>query len=389
MSHGVRHALAVAVVAAVFAVVPAQDPTQRRGFSVRITEPANQEIVFGKTRIVAQVRADSPEVIDRVEFYVGDELIFVDREPPWECQHDFGETSRSWVVRAVAHHVEEVSVSDAVITRRVVAAFVEEVNRVILWATVTDKKDRLVTGLSREEFEVYEDGERQRILDFYPEDRPITLAILLDSSGSMHEKIDEVHEAASSFVDALRDEDHALVIDFDDKVFLIQELTSNKPDLKETIESTKAIGATALYDAMHAAFRKLRGIDGRKAIVLLSDGEDTASQFSYGRVLEEAKANNVIIYGIGLGGGDRRVVKEFPRVTGGRAFFVDKASELEDVYQKIAEELRSQYYLTYSTSNETWDGRWIELDVRVPDTPYKARARRGFFAVRGSMLEGG
>ena len=84
-------------------VLEAQDAQRRRGFSITITQPVNQEIVFGKTKITAEVKIDDPELLDRVEFIVGDEVVFVDREPPWECFHDFGEESRSWVVRAIAH----------------------------------------------------------------------------------------------------------------------------------------------------------------------------------------------------------------------------------------------------------------------------------------------
>jgi VWFA-related protein len=374
-------------VVAIFAslAAQAQDAQLRKGFSITITEPANQDLIFGKTKITAEVKAPAAEDIERVEFLVGDDVIFVDREPPWECFHDFGEESKSWIVRAVAFHVEGINVSDAIITRQAKMAFFEQVNRVILWATVTDRKDNLITGLEKDSFTVLEDGEEQTILDFYPEDRPITMAILLDTSGSMMDQMKEVHKAAGAFVDTLREEDRALIIDFDDKVFLIQDLTSDKEALKEAITSTKPLGATSIYDALHAAFRKLEGIKGRKAIIILSDGDDTASQFGYDRVLEEAKANNIIIYGIGLGGGDRRVLKEFPDVTGGRAFFVDKAEKLAGVYQRIALELRRQYYLTYSTTNDVWDGRWIKVKVDHENNDYKVRARRGFFAVKGSI----
>jgi Ca-activated chloride channel family protein len=157
------------------------------------------------------------------------------------------------------------------------------------------------------------------------------------ASGSMRDAMPEVHQAAAGFVETLRPQDKALVIDFDDRVFLIQDLTSDHPLLKEAVSSTEALGSTALYDALHAAFRKLRGIEGRKAIVLLSDGDDTSSQLAYDRILEEAKAQGVLLYGIGLGDVRKSVLKELSDVTGGRAFFVPKASGLADVYRKIAD----------------------------------------------------
>jgi Ca-activated chloride channel family protein len=316
-------------------------------------------------------------------------VVFVDREPPYECFHDFGETPRSFVIRAVAYHKEGITVSDAVVTRKIEVAYFEQVNRVILWASVTDRKDQFVSGLGRDDFRVIEDGNEQTVQEFTAEDRPIALAILLDTSGSMKERMKQVHAAAGAFVDTLRPEDRALVIAFDDKVFLLQDLTADRDGLKDAITSTEAIGATAIYDALHAAFRKLRGIPGRKAIILLSDGDDTSSQAGYARVLEEAKAQNVLIYGIGLGiglldRGRKNVLKEFSDVTGGRAYFVKEAKDLAGVYQQIADELRHEYYLTYSTSNTTWDGRWIKVEVEARNSDYSVRARRGFFAVRAA-----
>jgi VWFA-related protein len=365
----------------------AQDAPARRGLSVEITAPRDNEIVFGRTRIVAEVRIDDPSRLDRVEFFLGDRLLFVDREAPWEHLHDFGDQPRSWVVRAVAHHREGVSVSHTVVTRKVTLTFVEEVNRIVLWAVVTDRDDRFVTDLGRDSFRVLEDGKAQRILDFQAEDRPITMAILLDTSGSMREQMRDVHAAAGSFVDTLRDQDRALVIAFDDKVFLLQDLTADRNALKEAVTSTEAIGSTAVFDALHAAYRKMRGIQGRKAIVLLSDGDDTASNFGFERILEEAKLENVIVYGIGLGAGlggsgRRDVLRDFAEQTGGRAFFVSKADELAGVYAAIADELRKQYLITYSTPNTIWDGRWIRVEVQSVPDKLKVRARKGYFAIK-------
>lgn len=367
-------------------VLLAQDAQKRRGFSVEIIEPANQIPVFGKTKIAARVRVSDPELVDRVEFFVGDDLIFVDREAPYECFHDFGEESRSWIIRAMAHHVEEVTVSDAVITRKLKFSTIEQVNRVILWVTATDNDGNLITDLTRDDFRIFEGDAEQQVIDFQAEERPITMAILIDTSGSMVDKIKEVHDAAGSFVESLRPIDQALIIDFDENVFLIQDLTSNVEDLQEVIESTEPIGATALYDALHAAYRKIGEFEGRKVIVVLSDGEDTSSQFGFERILEEAKSNNTMIFSIGLGiegGAPRReVLREFSEVTGGRFFYIKKKGTLGEAYERIAEELGRQYYLTYSTTNDVWDGHWIKIRVESKRPGVKVRARRGYFAVR-------
>src|SRR5262249_36590175 len=153
----------------------AQDAAQRKGFSIHITAPPENDFVVGKTKIHAEVKADDPGDIDRVEFLVKDKVVFVDREPPYECVYDFGEESKAWVIRAVAYHREGFSVSDVVVTRKINIGSFEEVNRVILWVTVTDKSDRLVGELEKSNFKVFEDGAPQTIQEFTLEDRPITM----------------------------------------------------------------------------------------------------------------------------------------------------------------------------------------------------------------------
>jgi len=369
-------------------VSSAQQGVRRRGFSVKVTEPVNDDIVVGKTRIAATVSADDPTVVDRVEFFVNDKLVLVDREAPYEVLYDFGEQPLSWIVKAVAWHKEGLSVTSSIVTRRIVLGTTAEVNRVVLWATVTDKDDHPVSDLKATDFTVMENGRPQKIREFSAETRPITLAILLDTSGSMREQIDEVHQAAGSFVDTLRPEDKAMVVDFNDTVFLIQDLTSDHAALKEAITSTEPLGPTAIYDAMHATYRKLRSVEGRKAVVLLSDGQDTSSDTKFERVVDQSKRSNVLIYGIGLGGGfgdgpRKNVLREFAETTGGRAFFVGKAAELGSVYQQIADELRRQYVLTYETDIADWNGRWVNVEVKSSEPGVKVRARRGFFAVKG------
>jgi Ca-activated chloride channel family protein len=378
-------------VATLLACLPAaaQDSAQRRGFSIRITDPVADDFVLGRTKIAAEVKVEDPKDIERVDFLVKDKVVFVDREAPYECVYDFGEQSKAWVIRAVAHHREGLTVSDVIVTRKITIESFEEVNRVILWVTVTDKSDQLVGELERTNFTVLEDGAPQTIQEFTLEDRPISMAIVMDSSGSMRDAMPDVHQAAASFVETLRPQDRALVIDFDDKVFLLQDITSDQVLLKESVTSTEALGSTALYDALHAAFRKLRGIDGRRAIVLLSDGDDSSSQYGFDRILEEAKAQSVLIYAIGLGDVRKSVLKDLAETTGGRAFFVDKAKDLGDAYRKIAEELRRQYYISYSTTNKTWDGRFVKLEVKANRSDWTVRARRGYFAIRGGVPAAG
>ncbi len=374
-------------------ILYAQDIQERKGFSISIKEPRGGAFLFGKIKIRAEVKIDDESYLDRVEFHVGDKLIFVDREPPFQTFYDFGNVSKSWVIRAIAYHKENVSVSDFVITKKLDVHYTELVNRVILTAAVVDKKGRKIRGLTRSDFIVYEEGIPQELIDFYQEKRPIRMALLIDTSGSMREDIEEVQRAAVSFVKTLSELDQAFVVDFDEKVFLIQDFTSDKNLLEEAINSTTPIGGTSIYDALHAAFRKLNKIEGRKAIILLSDGEDTESFVPYKEILQEARASDVTIYSIGLGtsfaaSGSRGILKELAEETGGAAFFPSSASKLGSVYEEIAEELRTQYYITYATQNETWDGRWIKIKVETKNKDYKVRSKKGFFAVKKPFFIG-
>ena len=362
----------------------------RKGFAVRITNPAHNDFRFGRAEIDAEVTAADPKMVDKVEFFVDDRLVFIDTEAPYSCFFDFGNEPRSWVLRATAYHREGVTVSDTVILKRVVLNYAVQVNRVVLYATAYSREGErhFALDLKKSDLVLDEDGKRQTIIDFYLEKRPVTLAVILDSSGSMQPAMDKVHNAASQFVDTLGSQDKALVIDFDEKVFLLQDLTDDKTLLRRAITSTNALGGTALYDALYASFRKLRGIDGRKAIILLTDGDDTSSKFSFKRVLDEAKISDIIIFPIGMGTTVldvdlRHVLKTLAEETGGRAYFPSKVEELEGVYTEIAQELKSQYYVTYEPTNNVWDGRWRKIKLEgASGKGLDIRTRSGYYAVR-------
>jgi VWFA-related protein len=368
----------------------APEVKSRRGFSITITNPQTNDFRYGRSEIDVDVKATDPASVEKVEFYVDDKLIFIDTEAPYRCVFDFGTEPRSWVIKATAYHREGITVSDSVILRKVLINYAVQVNRVILYATAVrnDKEGKhYALDLDKSDMVLEEEGAKQDIIDFYREERPVTLAVVSDSSGSMQPAMPMVHTAASRFIDQLGADDKALVIDFDDKVYLLQDVTGNKDELRLALTSTTALGGTALYDALYASYRKLKAVDGRKAIILLSDGDDTASKFSFRRVLDEAKINDILIYSIGLGTSFldvdlRRILRSLSEETGGRAFFPDKADQLETVYKEIATELKSQYYVTYEPKNTIWDGRWRKIRLSAPKKDVEIRTRSGYYAIR-------
>ena len=263
--------------------------------------------------------------------------------------------------------------------------------------TVTDGDDRYVTDIEEASFQLYEDGARQDIAFFRRTQLPIALALLIDTSASMTEKMSTAQQAAIGFAERLRDEDQASVIDFDSRVNILQDFTNSIDKLKAAIRRTSAGGSTSLYNAIYISLKELGKVGAttvdeirRQAIVMLSDGEDTSSLVDFDEVLELAKRSDTVIYSIGLRSRDIRnrrgfreadfVLRQLAQETGGRAFFPEQAEDLPAIYQRISDELSSQYALGYITKNPLQDGRWRRIVVRVDRPNVAARTKQGYYA---------
>ena len=272
------------------------------------------------------------------------------------------------------------------------------VDLVALNVTVTDASNRYLTDLVAEDFLVYENGVKQEIGYVSRTSLPLAVSLLLDSSVSMEDKMRTTQEAASGFVQSLRPQDQAQVIDFDSRVNVLAPFTSSKADLEKAIASTVAGGTTSLYTAIYIALRELkkaeaRGIEDlrRRAVIVLSDGEDTSSLVSYDEVLELAKRTETAIYAIGIrskepagsGRGSGQAdfaLRQLTTQTGGRAFFPSSADELRAIYALISQELSSQYLVGYTSSDQKRDGAWRRINVRTSRPGATARTRMGYYA---------
>jgi Ca-activated chloride channel family protein len=272
------------------------------------------------------------------------------------------------------------------------------VEMVSLNVTVVDGQNRYVTDLDRGDFGVFEDGTRQEITYFNKTSLPIALSLLIDTSASMEQRMSTAQEAAVGFAKRLRPQDLAQVVDFDTRVEVLQDFTADIPALETAIRATQAGGSTSLHNAIYISLKELAKIKAksdddvrRRAIVLLSDGEDTSSLVSFEEVLDLAKRSETAIYTIGLqsrdggslGKGFREaefVLRQLAQETGGRSFFPQRPEELVDIYGVIADELSSQYTLGYAPSNQRRDGAWRRLNVQVNRQGTSARTKRGYFA---------
>ena len=276
-------------------------------------------------------------------------------------------------------------------------AFRTGVDLVSLNVTVTDSDNRYVTDIVQDDFQLYEDGALQNITFYTRTQLPTALALLMDTSASMTEKMSTAQEAAIGFAERLRDEDLASVIDFDSRVVILQSFTNAVDELKNAILQTSAGGSTSLYNAIYISLKELGKVGAsttddirRQAIVVLSDGEDTSSLVEFDEVLELAKRSDTVIYSIGLrsrGIRSRRgfreadfVLRQLAQETGGRAFFPDQVKDLPEIYQRISDELSSQYTLGYISKNPLRDGQWRRIVVRIEGVDVAARTKQGYYA---------
>ena len=276
-------------------------------------------------------------------------------------------------------------------------AFRAGVDLVSLNVTVTDGENRYVTDLDATGFQIYEDGALQEVSFFNRTQLPIALALLMDTSASMNERMSTAQEAAVGFAERLRAEDLGSIIDFDSRVEILQGFTNSLDELKEAIRRTSAGGSTSLYNAIYISLKELGKIAAtttddirRQAIVVLSDGEDTSSLVGFEEVLELAKRSNTTIYTIGLKSEDLRsrrgfreadfVLRQLAQETGGRAFFPQQVDDLPEIYERISDELSSQYTLAYTSKNPLRDGKWRRLVVRVGRSNVAARTKQGYYA---------
>jgi VWFA-related protein len=277
-----------------------------------------------------------------------------------------------------------------------------QVNLVNLFVTVRDKHKAIVTGLTKDDFQVYEDGQPQEITNFSAEsDLPITLGILLDTSGSEYYMLGGEKEAGSRFLArVLRKGDLAMIMTFDTDVDLLADFTDDRGLLNRAINRaqinapsggmiaqgplpTSGTGGTNFYDAVYlAAHDKLSSEAGRKAIVVLTDAEDTGSRLRLNDAIEAAQRTDTVVHIllVAADGGDQSVARKLTDETGGRMIIVRSERNLEAAFDQISEELRSQYTIGYVPTNKAHDGSYRKVKVELKNKDYSALTRRGYYA---------
>jgi Ca-activated chloride channel family protein len=241
--------------------------------------------------------------------------------------------------------------------------------------SVTDVYGRFVTGLSKDHFEVYDDKVKQQIAHFTDDDAPVSLGIVYDVSGSMKERIHRSLKALKRFVETSHDDDDFFLLAFNDRANLVQDFTVSADTVLGHLMFVNPRGSTALYDAAYLAVEKIRqGRHPKKALLIISDGQDNNSRYTYNELRKRVKEADVQIYAIGiedpgdsLAGFGRSVLEEISRMTGGRAFFPNAYNEPElvEICTRIALELRHQYAIGFYPTDTASDAKWHKVQVKV------------------------
>jgi Ca-activated chloride channel family protein len=269
-----------------------------------------------------------------------------------------------------------------------------DVDLVLVNATVTDSLNRYVSGLEQEHFQLWEDRVEQKVQYFSAEDVPISVGVIFDVSGSMKDKLQTATAAAGTFLRTGNPDDEYFMISFSNKPQVASDFTTDITRLQNKLIFSAAKGMTAMYDAVYLGLEKVKeGTNPKKALLLITDGEDNQSRYTFSQVRDFVKEQDVQIYAIGIvddwssqlsaGHTGRALVEELAELTGGRAFFPNSVYDLEDICTKIAVELKNQYVIGYQSTNKAEDGKWRKLRMQVNPpkgiSRLSVRYRQGYY----------
>jgi Ca-activated chloride channel family protein len=396
-----RHTRLVGVLILFLALFGAGNGATEGDIWVTIVEPASDSIVIGRVTIVAEVVA--AEEVSEVEFYVDGKAVGLVTMPPFQLEVDLGEENVRHRFSVVARDVNGANATHIVVTEPVPIARDFDVELQQLYVTVTGRSGR-VLDLAAEDFVVRDNDDVQEITTFATGDIPFTAALLIDASASMHgERLNHATAGAAAFVRGMRALDRAKLLVYSHQLLNTTPFTGNKDLLATGLSGAEASGGTALHDHLYLALKLLEERQGRRVLILLSDGVDSHSVLSMDQLNQQALKSQVVIYWIRLtreAGGtapDEPGVKmwsawrdsdefrdQFSLLqqvvddSGGRTIRVDQIQQVERVFVQILQELREQYVLGYYPSNRKDDGAWHRIRVKVDRRGTDVRTHRGY-----------
>ena len=355
-------------------------------FSLRLVEPEPGKSYRASLRAQAEVEVPEGEKLDRVEFFLNEDRLATLYQPPFAQPLVLPAAKTSTYVRAVAYLADGNSTEDLVLINAPEYGTAIEVQMVELYTTVVDKRGRPVDGLAREDFAVREDGAPQSIYRFEKvTDLPIYAGVMLDNSASMAEELDDAVKGALAFFQTvIQPKDRAAVVTFNDQPSLAVRFTNDAQVLSAGLAGLAAEGNTSFYDSLIFTLHYFGGLKGKRALIVLTDGVDEGSRYGFADALEYARRSGVAIYPVGIGIGtkdtDARLkLERLGAETGGRHFFIDRASDLKRVYEQVETELRTQYLLAYQSASEGKGEKYRTVEVEVKRPGLEAKTLKGYY----------
>ncbi|HEX4966841.1 MAG TPA: VWA domain-containing protein [Thermoanaerobaculia bacterium] len=352
-------------------------------FRIHLAEPQKGKRYDSSLLARAEVEAPEGEGVERVEIYLNETKVATLHQPPYVHPVILPRGEPIAYVRAVAYLADGNSTEHVVFVNAPENLEEMNVDLVELYTTVLDKEGHPVTsGLAAKDFGVTEDGARQQIVRCdRVTDLPIHAAVAIDISASMTASLPKAQEAALAFLEGtVKPRDRAAIITFNDHPNLAVKFTRDLRSLSEGLAGLKAERGTALYDSLVYSFYTFNGLKGRRALLLLSDGRDEGSRFTWEEALEFARRAGVTVYTIGLGEDvEKKKLSRLSEETGGRAFFPKDAAELPAIYSTIEEELRSQYLIAYQSATSRKDPGFRTVDLKVTKPGLEAKTIRGYY----------
>jgi VWFA-related protein len=340
----------------------------------------------GVVRIKCTVQSIGGGQAKTVDLFLDTKKVASWTHPPYEAAVPMAQWSNGTVLRVTAIGEDGQEANDIrMLKGPQTTVEAVRVDVVQLHVSALDKGGRFVKGLSQSDFSIKEDGRPEEMTGFETaENLPLTIGLVIDGSGSMEKSLPFVHEASAAlFKNLMRPKDQGYVIEFRDKAKFLMELTGDSVALQRAASGTRADGATALYDAVVLGLYQFRTLQGRKALIVISDGDDNRSHVDFETLLRYARSAGAPIYVIAVGipltdFRSRRVAKTVAEESGGQVFHLSNAEKIAEVTRRIEEELRSQYILAFRSDSSKPPGEYRAIEVAVAKPGITARTIRGY-----------
>ena len=358
----------------------AQAPT------IRFVSPTPETYLSGP--VLLKVAIEPPAAVNQVvdvAFFADGRQVCVASPVRPECGWDAGPSVEEHLIRAVARLRSGGRVVQNVRTKALGYTESVSVEIVQVNAVVTSPEGRFVKGLTADQFRILDDGRPVPITGFQPTGTSLELVLAVDVSGSMTDAMADVKQAVKTFLDALGPKDQVTLVAFNDAMFTLARREANPAARARAVDRLSPWGSTALYDVIVRSLDLLSRQPGRRALVVFSDGDDQASQASFAEVERLVREGDATVFMVGLGRGAtndalQEKMERLALASGGRALLVDRSDRLGDSFAAIVEELSNQYMLGFAPKQ---DGRWHRIEVEVPNTRHRVRARQGYQAPAG------